>query len=43
LLKDISRHNFQHGYEPLTLWIENDPEFDDFIEVYRILEEFLKD
>lgn len=43
LLKGISRHNLRHGYEPLTLWIENDPALDDFIDVFRILEEFLKD
>ena len=43
LLKDILRHNQWHGYEPLTLWIENDPDLDDFIEVYRILEELFID
>ena len=37
LLRSISNHNQRHGYEPMTLLIQNDGELTDFIEVYKIL------
>ena len=37
LLRSISNHNQRHGYEPMTLLIQNDGELTYFIEVYKIL------